>query len=75
MGKKSAKHEPIIKWMKIDHLTQAKLAKVLDITPAHVFNIIKLNRGISPKLAKKIEELSGNKVSRLEALYPTENWR
>lgn len=69
------RHEPIVKWMNKKKITQAKLAKSLDVTYTHVFNIIRLRRGVSPKLAKKIEELSKNKVSRLEALYPKEKWR
>ncbi len=75
MAKKEKKHARMIRWMKIDRLTQVALAKKLGCTYTHVFNILRLRRGISPKMAKKIEQLSKGEVSRLEALYPTEKWR
>ena len=47
-----------------------KLAKQLDISRSHLYNIIKRRVGVSPKLAKKIEEYTNGEVKAIDLLYP-----
>ena len=47
-----------------------KLAKQLDISRSHLYNIIKHRVGVSPKLAKKIEEYTHGEVKAIDLLYP-----
>lgn len=49
-----------------------ELAQQLEITRTHLISISSKRRTPSLKLAKKIEENTEGKVSRLEVLYPEE---
>jgi len=48
-------------------------AKKLGISPSYLSEIVNLKKVPNPKLAKKIEELTKGKVSRLEVLYPEDH--
>ncbi len=48
----------------------SKLAEQLGISRSHLYNIIKRRVGISPKLAKKIEEYTHGEVKAIDLLYP-----
>lgn len=45
-------------------------ANDLGISRVYFYNILSGRRKVSKRLAKKIEELSKGRVSRIEALYP-----
>lgn len=45
-------------------------ARDLGINRVYFYNILSGRRKVSKRLAKKIEELSKGRVSRIEALYP-----
>lgn len=49
-----------------------ELAEALEITRTHLISISGQRKKPSCKLAKKIEEITNGKVSRLEVLYPDE---
>ncbi|MCL4322581.1 MAG: helix-turn-helix domain-containing protein [Deltaproteobacteria bacterium] len=50
-----------------------ELAKQLGISRSHLYNIIKCRVGISPRLAKKIEEYTHGEIKAMDLLYPKDN--
>lgn len=46
------------------------LAKDLGVTRSHLYNVIKYIHGVSPGLAKKIEEYTNGEVKATDLLFP-----
>ncbi len=55
-------------------IKQKQMAKDLDITPGYLSGIINGTRTPSLDLACQIEKYFNYEVSRLELLYPNEDW-
>lgn len=60
----------LAEWMKLNSVSQAELARKLDVTESMVSLVISHQRRFSPSLAKKIVEESKGKVSLEELLFP-----
>ncbi|MHB1663939.1 MAG: YdaS family helix-turn-helix protein [bacterium] len=52
------------------NISITKLAEDLGISRSHIYNIIKYRVGLSPKLAKKIEEYTNGEIKAIDLLYP-----
>jgi plasmid maintenance system antidote protein VapI len=48
-------------------------AKNLNVSRSHLYHIIRHGYGVSPKLAKKIEEYTKGEVKAIDLLYPQDN--
>ena len=58
------------KWLIIANVTQADVARKLNVSESTISLILSGNRRPSPKLAQRMVNESGGKVSLEEALFP-----
>jgi len=63
------------KWLIIANVTQADVARKLDVSESTISLILSGNRRPSPKLAQRMVNESGGKVSLEEALFPIREHR
>lgn len=56
------------------NIVQKKMATDLDVTEGYLSGIVNGKRTPSPDLAREIEKYCNYEVSRLELLYPDEDW-
>lgn len=54
-------------------ISQVEFAEKLGVTRETVSRIVKQRNNPSPKLAKKIEELTNGEVTAMELLFPDQN--
>ena len=58
------------KWLEIANMTQAEIARKLDVSESTISLIASGDRRPSPELAQKIVSESKGKISLEEALFP-----
>ena len=64
-------HIPLTDWMRNNNVSVVRFAEKINVTPAHVNQILNLKRGMSKELLKKIHTITGISIESL--LYPEEN--
>ena len=60
------------KYLCAERITQREFSRALGIHFMHLNQILRGIKRPSPKLALKIEQATGGKVTRMELLYPDE---
>ena len=59
-------------WIRSRGLLQRDVAEILGISPSYLSEIVTRKKRPAPELAKKIENLTENQVTRIELMYPEE---
>ena len=61
-------------YCKVENIKFNELARKLGLSAPFITQIIKGDRRPSPEIAQKIEEKTGGQVTRMELLYPNEDF-